>query len=82
MTTRQKEIIGIAFLILAVFIWVRWCTTDIFPLQAKRPEYIETPQQRKLIERRIAYHGLNGVVVLRESNRGWEFSRDGQWCKL
>lgn len=45
-------------------------------------EYRESVENRQDIESRIAYHGLDGVVMLRESPRGWEFSRDGQWCKL
>ena len=45
-------------------------------------EYRETQAERARIEKRIRYHGLNGIVVLRESDRGWEFYRDNQWCKL
>ena len=83
MTTRQKEIIGIACLILFIFIYVLWCTTDIFPL-IKRVEYTETPQQRAQIEKRMRYHGLgmNGVEVMRECGESWCFYRGGEWVRL
>lgn len=48
----------------------------------KQPRQVESPEERARIEKRMKYHGLNGVVVLRESARGWEFERDGEWCKL
>ena len=83
MTTRQKEIIGIACLILVILIWVLWCTAPD-PIQVNRAEYTETPKQRAEIEKRMRYHGLgmNGVEVLKECEGAWCFYRDNQWIKL
>jgi len=52
--------------------------------------YHESPAEKARIEKRMAYHGLiyhgkpAGIIVMRDSDRGWEFyrDRDGQWCKL
>jgi len=76
---RNEVCVMILFILITVLtsIWMMWMIVVPKPI-----EYKESPQERKRIETRIAYHGLSGVVVLRESKRGWEFKRDGQWCKL
>jgi hypothetical protein len=73
-----------AFLILATMfgLLTYWVTMQLAAPIIPRKVYTETPAERARIEKRIAYHGLNGVVVLRESPRGWEFQRSGRWCKL
>ena len=64
----------------AILIWVLFFTPD--PVQQARAVVEETPEERAYVEKRIQYHGLNGIIVLRESDRGWEFERQGQWCRL
>lgn len=58
--------------------WVSWQLAA----PAVRNEYRETVAERARVEARMAYHGLNGAVLLRPSPRGYEFYRDKQWCKL
>lgn len=77
---RTALIVGL--LVGAIYVWMLWCTAGPETVKVNQSEYTETPRQREWVERRIAYHGLTGVVVLRGSARGWEFYRDDQWCKL
>ena len=82
MTVNLRTALIVGLLVVAIYSWMIWCTSEPETVNIDRSEYTETPRQREWVEKRIAYHGLNGVVVLRGSARGWEFYRDGQWCKL
>lgn len=69
-----------SLLFCAIFWWCVFWVVDT--VQEQPPILNELPEERARIEKRMKYHGLTGVVVLRESERGWEFERDGEWCKL
>lgn len=71
------------FIVLVVLIGLlTWWVSNQLAAPAMQNEYREATQERARITKKMKYHGLNGVVMLRESPRGWEFERDGQWCKL
>ncbi len=62
------------------------CWSRVFTVVDKvieQPKHVETPEERARIEKRMQYHGLNGVVVLYLGRDGkYRFERGGQWCKL
>ena len=66
-------------LFMALYAWV---LVAINTTVGEPPSPLETPEAKARIEKRMRYHGLSGVVILRESQRGLEFERDGKWCKL
>lgn len=81
MTSNLRTAFIVGLLILVIFLWILWCTAGP---EAETAEYIETPQQREQIEKRMRYHGLgmNGVEVMRECGESWCFYRQGQWVRL
>lgn len=55
-----------------------WSLVAVNSVAKEPPAPIETKAAKAWIEKRMRYHGLSGVVVLRESDRGLEFERDGR----
>lgn len=72
-----------SFIILAVlFGLLTWWVAMQLAAPVIENEYKETSHETAEIVKRINYHGLTGVVVLEQTDRGYVFFRDRQWCKL
>ena len=73
-----------AFVIMAIMFGALcyWVAMQLAAPCAGPVEYRETLQERARIVTRIHYHGLNGVVVLKEVGGSWRFYRQSQWCRL
>ena len=79
------KILAIAVIVWIILAVVAWSMTAINATVGEPPSPPETPEKKKWIESRIAYHGLqkDGVVILYMGEDGeYRFHRDGEWCKL
>ena len=74
----------IALMVLIIMALVEACERLRIPEPPPIEPYIQTPEEREWVKKRMRYHGLgmNGVEVMKEIDGHWHFYRDGQWIRL
>jgi hypothetical protein len=79
-----KTVFVIGIIVFVIFsLFLRYKTLPD-PAPAKSIGYKETPAEKAYIGQRLGYYGhyADGVIVLKESKREWEFYRNGKYCRL